>query len=119
MNLPVLARYFEAFGFSTILVTMMPFWSERIGTPRTLAVEFPFAQTIGSPNNIEQQLHVINHALDVLKNSTKPGKTIHYPERWQQETKDAILEWQPPNPSPIAKVLVPQARKFLRQRKDG
>ena len=34
--MPVLARVIEAAGISTVLVTMMPYWSEKVGVPRTL-----------------------------------------------------------------------------------
>ena len=37
--MPVLARTLETLGLSTILVTNKPFWAERVGVPRTLAVE--------------------------------------------------------------------------------
>ena len=57
--MPVLARTLEAAGLSTILVTNMPFWSEKIGTPRTLAVEFPFGHLLGAPNDPTQQMRVI------------------------------------------------------------
>ena len=63
MNVPVLARAIEAAGFSTILVTMMPYWAEKTGTPRTLGVEFPFGQTLGQVGDAAQQMRVIEAAL--------------------------------------------------------
>jgi len=52
---PVLARTLEAADLSTILVTPMPFWTEKIGVPRTLAVEFPFGHTLGQPHDTTQR----------------------------------------------------------------
>ena len=64
--MPVLARTLEAHGLSTILVTNMPFWAEKIGVPRTLAVEFPFGHMLGQPGDVAVQRRVILQALDVL-----------------------------------------------------
>lgn len=33
--MPVLAPIFEIAGMSTVLVTNIPFWSERVGAPRS------------------------------------------------------------------------------------
>jgi hypothetical protein len=44
---PVLARIFEVAGLSTVVVTNMPFWSDRVGAPRSLGVDFPFGHIIG------------------------------------------------------------------------
>jgi hypothetical protein len=114
---PVLARTLESAGFSTILVTMMPFWAERIGVPRTLAVEFPFAQTLGQPHDTAQQRRVLLQALDVLESVDQPGTIVDSPETWPQPTVTAIKEWQPPEPSPVIKALAPRIRSLLRERR--
>ena len=113
----MLARTLEDAGLSTILVTMMPYWAEKIGTPRTLAVEFPFAHTLGQPHNREQQSRVIRQALETLQNSREAGQVNHSPETWPEPTKEAIKNWQPEQPSPIISVLGPQIREILRQRR--
>jgi hypothetical protein len=115
---PVLARTLEAAGFSTILVTMMPFWVERVGVPRTLAVEFPFAQTLGQPHNRSQQMSVIQGALKVLEDIDQPGIVYHSPEEWPQPKDQAIKAWQPAEPSPIIREMAPQIRTLLRQRRN-
>jgi hypothetical protein len=63
---PVLARILEAAGLSTVLVTPMPFWAEKTGVPRALAVEFPFGSTLGRAGDADQQMRVIRQSLDVL-----------------------------------------------------
>ena len=45
--MPVLAQIFEKAGFSTVLVTGMPYWSEKMGVPRTIGAEFPFGHQLG------------------------------------------------------------------------
>lgn len=115
--MPVLARELEAAGFSTVLVTMMPYWVEKIGVPRTLAVEFPFGQTLGQPGQMDQQMRVIREALTVLEESTFSNTIIHSPEVWPVDQKEAYKAWQPPEPSPIIAELAPRFRDMLRQKK--
>lgn len=115
--MPVLARTLEAHGLSTVLVTMMPYWSERTGVPRTLAVEFPFGHPLGMPGDVDQQLRVIRQALQVLETAREPGTIVHSDEAWPMPPKEAIAAWQPPHPSPIISELAPKFREMLRQRR--
>jgi hypothetical protein len=96
---------------------MMPFWAQKVGVPRTLAVEFPFAQTLGAPGNREQQMRVIRQALDVLENAAKPGVIVHSGERWPEATEEATRSWQPAEPSPIIELMRPRIRELLRQQR--
>jgi hypothetical protein len=111
----VLARTFEAKGLSTIMVTMMSFWAEKVGVPRTLAVEFPFGHTLGQPHNVDQQMRVIRHALKVLEREDAPGSIVHSTETWPEPVDEAKANWQPDEPSPIIEVMTPQVLKLLRQ----
>lgn len=113
--MPVLARTLEASGLSTVLVTMMPYWAEKIGVPRTLAVEFPFGQTLGGAGNVAQQRRVLEAALRVLATADTPGAIVHADEEWPEATKTAVKAWQPPEPSPIIAELAPQFRQMLRE----
>ncbi len=113
----MLARVLEAAGLATILITPMPIWAEKLGAPRTLAVEFPFAQVLGQPNQVEQQRRILLQALQVLENTTQPGTIVHSAENWPQPTSQAIQEWQPPQPSPIVQALAPKIRELLRKRR--
>ena len=72
-DVPVLARLFEAAGIAAVLVTNMPFWSERVGAQRSLAVEFPFGHVLGQAHNQELQRRVILQALDVLERPQDRG----------------------------------------------
>jgi D-proline reductase (dithiol) PrdB len=114
---PVLARTLETAGFATILVTMMPFWAEKIGAPRTLAVEFPFGHTLGQPGEVEQQRRVILAALQVLETAEAPGTIVHSEEKWTLPQKETFKAWQPEEPSPIIAELAPRIRKILREQR--
>lgn len=93
----------------------MPYWAEKIGVPRTLAVEFPFGHTLGQPHNTEQQLRVIEQALRVLEEADSAGSVVHSAERWPVPQREAYKAWQPSEPSPIIKLLAPRLREMLRQ----
>lgn len=107
----------EEAGLSTILVTQMPYWAEKIGVPRTLAVEFPFGHTLGQPDNVEMQMRVIRQALQVLKIAEGPGEIHHSPQSWPEPQRKAIKKWQPSEPSPVIDVMLPRLRQMIRERK--
>ena len=117
--MPVLARAIEAAGLATILVTMMPYWAEKIGTPRTLGVEFPFSQTLGQAGDVAQQMRVLRQALRVLADAAEPGTIVHSDETWPIDQKTAYKGWQPTEPSPIIAVMAPQIRELMKQRRSG
>ncbi|MGD2162481.1 MAG: hypothetical protein PVI81_06475 [Anaerolineales bacterium] len=110
-----MARTLEAAGFSTILVTMMPYWAQKIGTPRTLAVEHPFGHTLGRPGDREGQLKTIREALRALQSIQKPGTILHSDSQWPIPIEAAIKAWQPSEPSPIIRELRPKFRQMLRE----
>jgi hypothetical protein len=95
----------------------MPFWAEKIGVPRTLAVEFPFGHTLGQPHDAAQQTRVIRQALEVLETAQTPGEIVHSPETWPVPQKEAVQDWQPQEPSPVVQVIAPRIREILRQRR--
>ena len=115
--MPVLARTLEDAGLCTILVTMMPFWAEKIGVPRTLAVEFPFGQTLGRAHDAAQQMRVLRQCLEILANADRPGEIVHSSESWPQPLEEAQKLWQPRQPSPIIAELGPHIREILRERR--
>ena len=91
----MLARAIEAAGISTIFVTMVPYWAERRGVPRTLGVEFPFGHTLGNAGAAGQQLRVIRRALEVLRDAKEPGSIEHFDEVWEGDEREWRRRWQP------------------------
>jgi hypothetical protein len=107
---PVLARAIEAAGISTVFVTMMPYLAEACGTPRIVAVEFPFGHPLGHAHDRDEQLKVIRDALRALQEIERPNTTVHLPYEWPDFDywKKA---WHPPEPPPIIQFLRQQARQ--------
>ena len=101
----MLARTLEVAGLSTIMVTNMPFWAEKVGVPRTLAVGFPFGHMLGRPQDAAQQMRVIHQALEVLEAAKSPGEMVHSTETWPVPPKEATKDWQPEEPSPLIRVV--------------
>lgn len=112
----MLARYFEAQGFATVLITNMPYWAEQIGVPRTYAVEHPFGQPLGKPGDRHRQRQVLLQALALLEQAKQGGEIWQDETEWDEEVEEAIRRWQPLQPSPIIRTLQPRIRELLRQK---
>jgi hypothetical protein len=110
---PVLARTFEKAGMATIMVTNMPFWAEKVGAPRTLAVEFPFGHILGQLHNPAMQRKVILEALDVLEKATIPGTIVCSEVKWPEPFENALRVSHPPVTPPIAAEMARYIGKFL------
>ncbi|MGD2078741.1 MAG: hypothetical protein PVH18_10180 [Chloroflexota bacterium] len=115
----MLARLLEEAGISTVLVTNMPFWAERVGVPRTLAVEFPFGHILGRPGDAAQQMRVINRALEVLETAEQPGKIAHFQEPWPEPLEKALEDCHPEQPPPIMGQMGRHIGSFLRAMRRG
>jgi hypothetical protein len=112
----VLAQVFEKAGLSTVMVTMMPYWAEKMGVPRTLGVEFPFGHAFGVPNDREMQMAVIRVALSLLEEAEAPGASRDLDLEWPQPSDEARKDWQPLEPSPIIKMMRDQAQARAQER---
>jgi hypothetical protein len=95
----------EAAGISTVLVTMMPYWSEKVGAPRTLGVEFPFGHPFGHVGDRGEQLTVVREALQVLGEAREPGVVKYLNREWPDFDKWKTA-WYPPELPPIIKTLL-------------
>ncbi len=111
----MLARLIEAAGIATTLITPMPFWAEKIGTPRTLAVEHPFGQTLGRPFDVQTQTKILLSALHLLADAAAASTIIHSDSIWPLSTKETMRAWQPQEPSPIVAEMGSAVRERLRQ----
>ena len=117
--MPVLARTFEAAGMATVLVTNMPYWSEKVGVPRTLAAQLPFGHILGKPGDTAQQLRLIEQALAVLENAKKPGTIMHSDEVWPGPHEEEMKLSHAETPPPITSEMGKHIGKFLRTLRRG
>ncbi len=111
----MLAQTFEKAGFSTVVVTNMPYWCEKMGAPRTVGVEFPFGHPYGRPGEREMQMTVIRAALSLLVEAKEPGEIRELEIEWPQPFDEAKRDWQPLEPSPIVAMMLEQRRAAARE----
>jgi hypothetical protein len=107
---PVLARWIEAAGIPTVVVTMMPAVAEERRAPRIVGVEFPFGHAFGMPGDTVMHRAVLELALRVLAGGDAFGVRVDLDLEWPVPWKEAYRGWQPAEPSPIVRKLQ-QARQ--------
>ena len=108
--MPVLARWIEAAGIPTVIVTMMPSVAEERRAPRILGVEFPFGHPFGMPDDSGMQRRVLELALRVLAGAAAFGTRVDLDVEWPVPLREAYRAWQPAEPSPIVRQLI-EARR--------
>src|SRR5258708_36664624 len=99
-NVPVLARWIEAAGIPTVVVTMMPATAEERRAPRIVGVEFPFGHPFGMPNNRDMQRGVLGLALRVLAGASAFGTRVDLDVEWPVPVREAYPSWRPKEPGP-------------------
>jgi D-proline reductase (dithiol) PrdB len=107
---PVLARWIEAAGIPTVVVTMMPDVADALLTPRVVGVEFPFGHPFGMPHDRGMQRLVLETALTVLSGAARPGTRVDVDVAWPVPLREAYRAWQPAEPSPIVSLLLQSRR---------
>jgi len=103
---PVLARWIEASGIPTVVVTMMPAVAEERRAPRIVGVEFPLGHSFGMPGDKAMQRRVLELALRVLAGASAFGTRVDADIEWPVPVRDAYKAWQPKEASPIVKKLL-------------
>jgi hypothetical protein len=67
-----LAHYFEGAGIPTTLISLIRNHTERMKSPRGLAVPFELGRPFGAPNEPDFQRRVLKSALDLLERMDGP-----------------------------------------------
>lgn len=108
--MPVLARWIEAAGIPTVVVTMMPSVAEERRAPRIIGVEFPFGHAFGMPRDRGIQRRTLELALRVLAGASDFGTRVDLDVEWPVPVREAYRAWQPKEPSPIVRQML-ESRK--------
>jgi hypothetical protein len=103
---PVLARWIEAAGIPTVVVTMMPAVAEERKAPRIVGVEFPFGHPFGMRGDKPMRRRVLELALEVLAGAGGFGTRVDIDLEWPVPLREAYKAWQPKEPSPIVRKLL-------------
>ena len=97
------ASRIEAAGISTICLSNIPDLTAAAGAPRLVAIEYPFARTMGRPGDAAGQMEVLRATLGAGLDIEAPGGTWHLPFTWPESKAEARAH--PPEPPPIATYL--------------
>jgi D-proline reductase (dithiol) PrdB len=108
---PVLARWIEAAGIPTVVVTMMPSVAEERRAPRIVGVEFPFGHPFGMPGDEAMHLRTLELALRVLAGAESFGTRVDLDVEWPVPLREAYRSWQPKEPSPIVRKMLEARRQ--------
>ncbi len=106
------ARFLEEAHFSTVVITPNHEWHRAVGIPRSAAIEYPYARTVGQVGDREGQREVLLRALSVLEGAKEAGEVWHLPFTWPEKPKET--DWHPPERSPLIGLYldeIKQARK--------
>jgi D-proline reductase (dithiol) PrdB len=103
---PVLARWIEAAGIPTVIVTMMPSVAEERLAPRIVGVEFPFGHPFGLPRDQALKRRTLELALHVLAGAAGAGTRVDLDAEWPVPLREAYRSWQPKVPSPIVRRML-------------
>ena len=107
------ARYLEAKGFSTIVLTPTHDFNRLVGIPRSAAIAYPYSRILGAVSDKAGQRAVLLSALNVLQTAEKPGLVRHLSFIWPEEPKNT--DWQPPEMSPLIKFYLEEIKKARKE----
>jgi hypothetical protein len=107
----VLARWIEAAGIPTVIVTTMPAVADERRAPRIVGVEFPFGHPFGMPHDSDMHRRVLELALRVLAGGAAFGTRVDVDLEWPVPLREAYRSWQPKEPSPVVRKLLEARQK--------
>jgi hypothetical protein len=93
----------EVAGLSTACLSNVPDLTVAVGVPRVVALEYPFARTLGNPGDVDGQMAILRATLRAVSAMERPGSVEHLPLRWQGPGSPS--QSHPPVPPPIATYL--------------
>ena len=113
--MPVLARWIEAAGIPTVVVTMMPAVAEERRAPRIVGVEFPYGHSFGMPHDKTMQRRVLDLALRVLAGAASSGTRVDFDVEWpvplREASRYAVVANQVPVSSSPTLVLIDRRQR--------
>lgn len=81
----LIQREIEKNGISTIGISIVRKFTEKVKPPRTIFLKWPFGHPLGEPFKKDQQRAVLLKAFDALNSIESPGEIIDLPFRWKRE----------------------------------
>jgi D-proline reductase (dithiol) PrdB len=82
----LIQRAIERQGISTIGISIIRRFTEKVKPPRTIFLDWPFGHPLGEPFNLFQQRTVLMAAFSALYSITTPGQIVDLPFKWKQQS---------------------------------
>jgi D-proline reductase (dithiol) PrdB len=80
----LIQREIESSGISTIGISIVRSFSEKIKPPRTVFLDWPFGHPLGKPFNVAQQRSVLMAAFNALYSIKTPGEIVDLRYSWKR-----------------------------------
>jgi D-proline reductase (dithiol) PrdB len=80
----LIQRAIERQGISTIGISIIRRFAEKVKPPRTIFLDWPFGHPLGKPFNLFQQRTVLMEAFNALYSITTPGQIVDLPFKWKR-----------------------------------
>jgi hypothetical protein len=81
----LIQREIEKTGISTIGISIVRSYSEKVRPPRTIFLKWPFGHPLGEPFNVPQQRAVLKKAFEALYTIKEPDTIVDIPFKWRRE----------------------------------
>lgn len=81
----LIQRSIETEGISTVGISIVRRFSEKVKPPRTVFLRWPFGHPLGEPFNVPQQRTVLKAAFKALYSIETPGEIMDLPFTWKKE----------------------------------
>ena len=88
----LIQREIEKAGITTIGISIVRDYTEKVQPPRTIYMKWPFGHPLGEPGNVKQQRAVVLEAFRALYNITTPGDIVDLPFRWRRHDYNSYEE---------------------------
>ena len=98
-------RVFEASGFATVALSMIPDLTRAVGVPRLAGISHPMGRPLGQPHDPDGQRAVLRAALELLATAQGPDAYIELPFVWPESPARARNASRDLPPPPIVDLL--------------
>lgn len=81
----LVARYLEANGIPTVMLSCARDITASAFPPRAVYVNYPLGNTSGRPYDLENQREIVEEALRVLEEATEAGRIVDTAHLWSED----------------------------------
>lgn len=83
----LVARVIEAHGIPTLVYCTVRDITAQVKPPRSAFLDYPVGNTVGRPNDAENQLAILKAGLGAAAQITEPGTIVDLPFTWSGDDR--------------------------------